>query len=286
MSPVSAGTLKGMDRHELFRLLDEDGDGVLTRRELGAGAGRLGWHWPEAPVYAALDNLLICEPLDEASFCVRVEEILTDPMGPYGRVLMSSPANRSPSAPARSRSALLVIDPQRSFTEGLWMGSMGRSGAREVEPLRQAFSSCAKRLSELSTDTEVMFTRCPFPPDSYGWDERVAEVIPDDQLYFVKPGNSALWPPTNGYRRWVEGLPARGCSTLLIGGCTLNSCVRVTAMETQALFPPDVLQVVVDLSLCGARASNYGPSPLFAGLSAVQSAIRQMESAGVTTREG
>ena len=41
------------------------------------------------------------------------------------------------------------------------------------------------------------------------------------------------------------------------------------------------LQIVVDLSICGARTRNYLPSPLYNGLSAVESAVHQMAAAGV-----
>jgi hypothetical protein len=41
-----------------------------------------------------------------------------------------------------------------------------------------------------------MFTRCPFPPGSYDWDDRLAEIIDNKQLYFIKPGKSVLIPPS------------------------------------------------------------------------------------------
>jgi len=124
-----------------------------------------------------------------------------------------------------------------------------------------------------------MFTRCPFPPESYDWDERIAKVLGEKQLYFVKPGNSALWPPTNGFEDWVRDLLERGKGTLCIGGCTLNSCVRVSAIETKRRF--EELEVIVDLALCGARRANYIASKTFGGVSSVESAVRQMQDAGV-----
>jgi hypothetical protein len=41
------------------------------------------------------------------------------------------------------------------------------------------------------------------------------------------------------------------------------------------------LQVVVDLSLSGARLSNFESSRKFGGVSAVESAAHQMKAAGV-----
>ena len=41
------------------------------------------------------------------------------------------------------------------------------------------------------------------------------------------------------------------------------------------------MQVVVDLSLCGARTGNYARSEMFGGRSSVESAVREMMAAGV-----
>jgi hypothetical protein len=177
--------------------------------------------------------------------------------------------------------ALLVIDPQHSFTHGTWMRSAGAGADVEVAPIRLAFESCARLLGQLDRRVETMFTRCPFPPDSYGWNESLGEVIDDSQLYFVKPGNSVLWPPTNGFSNWADDLARRGKTTLVMAGCTLNSCLRVSAVETQRCFADRGLRVAVDLSLAGARASNYVGSELFGGMSAVESAVREMIAAGV-----
>ncbi|MBW1684042.1 MAG: isochorismatase family protein [Deltaproteobacteria bacterium] len=178
-------------------------------------------------------------------------------------------------------SALLIIDPQRSFTCGAWMQSVGAGAETEVAPIRLAFDHCARLLTALDRRVETMFTRCPFPPDSYAWDERLGEVIEDSQLYFLKPGNSVLWPPTNGFSKWVDHLIQRGKKALVMGGCTLNSCLRVSALETQRSFADRGLRVAVDLSLAGARTRNYVPSELFGGMSAVESAVREMVAGGV-----
>ncbi len=177
--------------------------------------------------------------------------------------------------------ALLLIDLQRSFSGGAWLQSMGAYADREAAPIRLAFDNCARFLSGQAGKLEKMFSRCPFPPDSFDWDERFASIIGNDRPYFIKPGNSMFWPPTNGFAEWVDGLVGRGKKTLLMGGCTLNSCVRVTAMDTQQRFADRGLQVVVVLSLSGARTSNYLRSPRFGGISAVELAVRDMIGAGV-----
>ena len=305
-----------MTLQQLFNTLDLDGDGALSRADLHGAARRLGWHWSEAPLYAVLDLLTVRGPLSRGLFVERMTQIVQDRRGPYGEVLLCSPRpepgplrvprgerveSTSPGAgealsagwgelldeldrpglePARA--ALLIIDPQRSFTEGSWMRSMGPHGQRQVQPIQRAFAACAQLLA--SVELELVLTRCPFPPGSYDWDDAVGRRLPSDQVYFVKPGNSALWPPTNGYAAWLDGLVQRG-KQLVIGGCTLNSCVRVTALETRRqldlLLDHSELSVMVDLSLCGARVDNYAGSPMFDGRSSVESAVRQMQDAGV-----
>ena len=182
---------------------------------------------------------------------------------------------------ASDRAALLIIDPQRSFTIGHWMQSIGRGAEVDVEPISIAFDSGASILRYLYGKMEIMFTRCPFPPGSYNWDERFAKVIADHQLYVIKPGKNVLFPPLNGFREWARRCIGRGINTLVVGGCTLTSCVRVSSIEIRQAFENDGLRVVVDLAISGARRSNYLPSPYFNGMSAAASAVDQMMAAGV-----
>ena len=72
----------------------------------------------------------------------------------------------------------------------------------------------------------------------------------------------------------------------MIAGCTLNSCVRVSAVETQRLFGPRGLRVLGDLGLSGARVGNYRRSAEFGGHSSVETAVREMEAAGVRVASG
>ena len=147
--------------------------------------------------------------------------------------------------------------------------------------LRKSLEKLLVFLNRHYGQMEIMFSRCPFPADSYGWDVQLAGILADDQLYFIKPGNSILFPPTNGFRQWVDYCLAGGRQILVMTGCTLNSCVRVSSIETQKAFQHKDLQVVVDLGMCGARAGNYLPSSTFNGLSPVESAVRQMLENGV-----
>ena len=161
------------------------------------------------------------------------------------------------------------------------MHSIGYGGEREVIPIRSAFGNCSAFLTRYYGQMEIMFTRCPFPVDSYGWAGRLSDILDRDQLYFIKPGNSVLFPHTNGFSQWVSRCIDHGKKTLIMGGCTLNSCVRVSSIETSRKFRNRNLQVAVDLSLSGARTKNYISSPAFNGLSAVESAVAQMLDEGI-----
>lgn len=184
------------------------------------------------------------------------------------------------------RAALLLIDPQRSFTCGDWMWRLGAAGVSQVMPIVEAMHVCAELLASLAGRLELMCTRCPFPPPSYGWDDSLQTLLPPDQHYFIKPGNSVLTPAGNGFHHWLRGLLEEGRDTLVMGGCTLNSCVRISALETLRAFREQGLRVVVDLSLCGARADNYQASDQFGGRSAVEAALEEMAAGGVLLTEG
>jgi len=329
---------------ELFDILDLNKNGVLSRLELHEGAQRMGWHWREAPVFAVLDLFTVAEPMSRENFIAYLNQIIEDPHGPYGKVLLNlhpflstitskktaiskektadvhemnkkqyrvttndKPCNDmavllkytdnigvantyqkiienmniKPLEISGDDAALLIIDPQRSFTRGGWMKSIGSKAELEVKPIRFAFEKCAQFLNENLSLVETMFTRCPFPPGSYDWDDVFTGIIDARQLYFIKPGNSVLFPDTNGFREWVEGLMDNGKKTLVMAGCTLNSCIRKSSIDTHNYFKEGLLQIVVDLSLSGARAGSYMQSSLYDGLSAVESAVREMTGAGV-----
>ena len=180
-----------------------------------------------------------------------------------------------------SETALMLIDPQRSFTAGEWLWRLGPLGDMEAMPIRLAFDNCAKLLKAVYGRVETMFSRCPFGPESYPWDEALVPILDNDQPYFLKPSNNLLMPDSNGYGEWLEALVENGIRTLVMGGCTLNSCLRVSAVATRNALPPEQLQVVVDLSLCGARTTNYLNAEQFGGISPVEAAMREMAESGV-----
>lgn len=196
------------------------------------------------------------------------------------RKILESPDRPEPEI-SIGDSAVLIIDPQFSFTCGAWKRSIGPDADIEVRPIRAAFENCARHLEKYYSHIETMFTRCPFPPSSYEWDERLAGIVDANQAYFVKPGNSVLWPPANCFGTWIDFIIEKGTRFLVIGGCTLNSCVRVSAADTQRYAGDRDFRVIVDLTLSGARLENYRPSSRFGGASPVGAAIREMEMAGV-----
>jgi nicotinamidase-related amidase len=330
-----------MNEDVLFRELDLDGDGKLSRDDIHRAAIHFGWQWPQASIFALLDLMTLRASLEEDDFISNMLKVYQDPDGPYGEVLgmvthalemagsplangsgREKPAetgdvrcdagidkiidklehvlsrepaedfktalkkmNSSRIQVSTSETALLIIDPQRSFTSGSWKESLGSDGDLEVMPIQAAFDNCADLLKAVYHRTDVMFTRCPFPPGSYDWDERFEGIIDPDQFYFIKPGNCVLLPETNGFREWVDGLIGRGKKRLVMGGCTLNSCLRVSSLETLSAFRDKGLEVIVDLSLCGSRSSNYANSPQFGGASAVEAAMKQMSVEGVRVAE-
>ncbi len=216
----------------------------------------------------------------EKEICNLLERLAGGDVAEYHRNVLRGLVE-TPIELSAHNTALLIIDPQHSFTSGRWKQSIGPNGDIEVAPICLAFDNCARLLTTLDRSVETMFTRCPFPGSSFDWDRRLCSVLDDKEPFFIKPGNSVLWPPNNGYREWVESFVARGKNRLVMGGCTLNSCVRVSAMDTVQLFKDSGLQVIADLSICGARTCNYVPSTEYDGISSVESAIRQMKAAGV-----
>ncbi len=226
--------------------------------------------------FASSDEVISADP---SLWVERLEEILGGEMSDRCKSLLESLVTVRCS---RKETALLLIDPQRSFTDGAWMRSIGRDAANEVMPIRLAFENCGDFLRQSGASVERLVTRCPFPPDSYGWDDAFAGILDEAQPYFIKPGNSIIRPRTNGSARRLEKMITQGKRTVVIGGCTLNSCIRVSAVDLVTRFRNAGLKVIADLSLCGARLSNYRDSPEFGDISSVEAAVHEMLSNDIT----
>ena len=80
-----------MPFNALFDTLDLNKDGELSRSELHDAAQLLGWYWQEAPVLAVFDLLTIDNPISRKTFAGYMTQIIEDPLGPYGKVLLNSP---------------------------------------------------------------------------------------------------------------------------------------------------------------------------------------------------
>ncbi|XP_019631913.1 PREDICTED: uncharacterized protein LOC109475623 isoform X5 [Branchiostoma belcheri] len=159
------------------------------------------------------------------------------------------------SVPAVGRIAVVLIDLQQSFTRGLWAACLGETKA---EHIRQCFRRCADLLVKLKKDVPVLLSRCPVGGYDLDWAEEVEEIV-SAKAYptVIKYDNNIL--DATGFAEWLGKMMRSGVSTLVVGGCTTTSCVRVSSSQIQRSFSNSGLQVVVDLSLCSARDSNYVP---------------------------
>eukprot|EP00823_Brevimastigomonas_motovehiculus_P008542 TRINITY_DN784_c4_g2_i1.p1 TRINITY_DN784_c4_g2~~TRINITY_DN784_c4_g2_i1.p1 ORF type:complete len:287 (-),score=116.26 TRINITY_DN784_c4_g2_i1:357-1217(-) len=165
----------------------------------------------------------------------------------------SSEMKRALHSFEKGTAALLLIDPQRAFTTGVW----SRHFQSPCKPIKQAFDNCARLLASgvlESNKVPVICSRCPFPRD-FDYDESVAKYV-EKVPCFIKCDTNIM--EADGFSDWLEkAMKTNGLKSLIIGGCTLTSCVRVSSTETQLAFADRGLQVIVDLSLSGAREENY-----------------------------
>lgn len=189
-----------------------------------------------------------------------------------------------------SHSALLLIDCQKAFLTGSWAQYFGLD---QVGPIRQAFANTLSLLQQQDSlsDCAVMCTKC------YTEGE---EADYDDTLRPLLAGVPCIWKPSTDvtinpkFHEWFQKCLSMGVRTLVIGGCTTTSCVRVSSQSVREAYPDAGLRVVVDLSLCGAREDNYLPNAdqhpglvriyglkACTGASAVDLARRQMCANGV-----
>ena len=157
------------------------------------------------------------------------------------------------TSPMQRQIGLLLIDLQKAFVDGVWRAYLPDE---EVEPIKKSFQSCAKLLRSGLNSVPTLMTRCPFTGSDFELDDSLTSVVDKNQRYVIKPSTSVMH--AHGFREWVEeDLLKQGINTLVMGGCTTTSCVRVSSVRTQKAFAPKGLQVIVDLGLCGARKSNY-----------------------------
>lgn len=174
----------------------------------------------------------------------------------------------------KEETLVLLIDCQQAFIDGSWARYFPE---REIEPLKAAFERVGEFLRGRHPPL-VAATICPFWREYdrriFGPLRELLEGVPT----FEKPDNDVFEAP--GWDKWVrEAIAQRSVKRLVVGGCTLNSCVRVSVIQCARRLRDTGVKVCVDISLCGARASNYTGND-YGGLSSVGSAIAQMKAAG------
>ena len=176
---------------------------------------------------------------------------------------MASAAVKTASA---TNTALVLLDCQRSFIQGWWMAGVDPA---EVQPLRLAFDHVAALLPKLSTDVRMLVTQCLFPTVSdfalhAPVDDALAARDAATVTRVIKPGNSVL--QAHRATEWFDKVAASGVDgvlpTVVFGGCTLTSCIRVSALDLYRRYGGNCssqprLHICVDLNLCATRASNY-----------------------------
>lgn len=195
---------------------------------------------------------------------------------------------------ARPHTALLLIDCQKAFLAGNWAQYFG---VEQVQPIERAFANTEALLRAPArlAGCAVLCTHCYT-------DGEEAEL--HEPLKPLLAGAPSVWKGTTDVTRnrrfheWLRGKLEQGVRTLVVGGCTTTSCVRVSSQAVREQYGGPDLRVVVDLSLCGARTDNHLPladrdpdllriygRELCKGRSPVDLAILQMRQSGVEVVE-
>merc|ERR1711879_121533 len=129
--------------------------------------------------------------------------------------------------------ALLLIDFQRAFLDGYWAKHFGLD---EVRPIDRA----AKRVATLFSSGRlasipVLSSRCYLEyPDSEPPEVLHVYLAPDSVPWVWKPNTNIM--EAEGFPEWLEANLRKGVQTLVIGGCTTTSCVRVSSQAVQRTY--------------------------------------------------
>eukprot|EP00899_Mesostigma_viride_P024168 jgi/Mesvir1/4936/Mv15926-RA.1 len=151
-------------------------------------------------------------------------------------------------------SILLLIDLQSYFTSGSWACHFGLEEVGPISDCFDTFRSIASKVDLHAKFDEVAITKCGWNTYDLPLDERVRPFL-EQATCFHKPDTNIVDNPT--FVEWMDSrIQGRDVSTLVIGGCTVTSCVRVSSIAIKRYWQ-DRLNVIVDMSICGARSSNY-----------------------------
>jgi len=186
--------------------------------------------------------------------------------------------------------ALILIDCQKAFLSGGWARYFGLD---QVSPIKSAFANTLDllRSKEKLSGCDILCTKCYTEGDEADFVDELLPFLRDTPCVW-KPNTNITQNPR--FHDWFKDRLGAGVRTVVIGGCTTTSCVRVSSQAIRKLYPQGDLRVVVDLSLCGARRDNLLPNAdqdpnlvriygrdRCKGLSPVDLAKTQMKASGV-----
>jgi hypothetical protein len=154
------------------------------------------------------------------------------------------------------RFALILIDPQNGFiNDGYWsrMFSMGQS-----DPILEAFNRIVLFLRSIPNPQSIpiLISQTGFSSNDRQIFEPIANELSQRQFssitYTYKPHTNLSICP--GVHQWLcEQLEEK--LDIVIGGCTITSCVRDSSIQMKKMFSQ--LNLFVDRNLCAARKDNY-----------------------------
>lgn len=155
-----------------------------------------------------------------------------------------------------NRTVILLIDLQQAFTVGSWRKYVAPP-PDGVTAITEAFNRCSLLLKNVPPSPLLIFSQCPFMQSSdYSLDPGINSLVRQEYKFVIKPGNDIL--DADGFESYLDSLLQANPSidSVLIGGCTLTSCVRVSSCSVYRKYS-DRLRVIVSLEMCGARDENY-----------------------------
>ncbi|CAF1258293.1 unnamed protein product [Rotaria sordida] len=156
------------------------------------------------------------------------------------------------------RFALILIDPQNGFiNDGYWsrMFPIGQS-----TPILETFHRIVLFLRSIPNPDliPILISETGF---SYRDREIFEPIINEISQRRFSSITHIYKPHTNlsicpGVHQWLQK-QLESKLDIVIGGCTITSCIRDSSIQIQKMFPQ--LNLFVDENLCAARKDNYIP---------------------------